>query len=395
MVTLDRALRRRPNAGQRVSGHRSPSCMNQDRPIPTNNNPLEPQAPQVTHRVQIEITWKSILRLLVGVLLIYAAVLLWPICRLLILAVLIAVALYPMVRWAVRKGWPQWVGLWLASATLLVVVVGCLAIIAPMALRQAAALGENLPKLREQILVHLPSHGFVRDALEASMGPGTVADSRAMLDRTMVLLANALGRLVNFAVVIVLAVYLMADGRGALKWLIVFFPAAEREKISQALGHVSQLISAYVAGQFLISALAAMYLFVVLELLGVPMALLLGLVAAICDIVPIIGFCVAVILAMVMGLSISPATAALIFALYGAYHLFENFFIMPRVYGKKLKLSKLAVPVAIAAGGLLAGMVGAIAALPLVAAYPVVERLWLAPKLAPDTVKAHQERTAS
>jgi predicted PurR-regulated permease PerM len=359
-----------------------------------NERPLETQAPQVTHRVQLEITWKSVLRLLLGVLLAYVAMLLWPICKLLVQAILIAVALYPMVRWAVRKGWPRWAGLLLASATLLVIVVGCLAIIAPMAFRQMGTLGENLPKLREQIIAQLPPQGMMREALETSMNPGTVADSRLVLERTLVVVETALGGLVHFAVVIVLAVYLMADGPRALKWLIVFFPVAEREKISHALSQVSQLISAYVAGQFFISALCALYLFVVLLLLEVPMALLLGLVAGICDIVPIIGFCVAVILAMVMGLSISPITAVLVFVLYGAYHLFENFYVMPKVYGKKLKLSKLAVPLAVAAGGLVTGVVGAIVALPLVAAYPVVERLWLASRLAPDTVKAHQERTA-
>jgi len=187
---------------------------------------------------------------------------------------------------------------------------------------------------------------------------------------------------------------LMADGLRAIKWLIVFFPAGEREKISQALGQISHLISSYVTGQFFISVLAATYLFIVLKLLGVPMALLVGIFAGICDILPIIGFFLAVFLAMAMGLANSPTTAALIFVFYGAYHLFENFFIVPRVYGKKLRLSKLAVPLAVAAGGLVAGVVGAIAVLPIVAAYPVVERLWLAGKFEPDTVKSHEERRA-
>jgi len=226
------------------------------------------------------------------------------------------------------------------------------------------------------------------------MSPVTVADSRVVLERALVVVGTTVTGLVHFALVIVLAVYLMADGPRALKWLIVFFPVTERGKISQALGQVSELIFAYVGGQSLISALAATYLIVVLEVLGVPMALLLGLVAGICDIVPIVGFCVAVSLAMVMGLSVSPTTAVLVFVCYGAYHLFENLYILPRVYGKKLKLSKLAVPLAVAAGALVAGVVGAIAVLPLVAAYPVVERLWLAPKLAPDTVKSHEERSA-
>lgn len=358
------------------------------------DSPLPSQPPQEAHRLLLEISWRSIFRLLLAALLTYAAILLWPIFKLLVLAILIAVALYPIVLWANRRGWPQWIGLLLASLTLVVVIVGCVAILAPMLFRQMSALGDSLPKLKHQIITQLPSYGPVREALENSMSPGTLADSKLILERTVLLVKATLGGLVYVVAVVALAVYLMADGLRTIRWLIVFFPAGEREKISHALSQISRLISSYVTGQFFISVLAATYLFIVLKLLGVPMALLLGIVAGICDILPIIGFFLAVFLAMAMGLANSATTAALIFVLYGAYHLFENFFIVPRVYGKKLRLSKLAVPLAVAAGGLVAGVVGAIAVLPIVAAYPVVERLWLAGKLEPDTVKSHEERRA-
>ena len=347
------------------------------------DKPPEPQDLNVTHHVQIEITWKSILRLLLGGLLAYVVVLLLPILKLLVLSILLAVALCPLVRWAHRKGWPRWVGHTLATATLVVVVVGCFAILAPMVFRQASSLGENLPRLRDRIIAQLPASGPLHQALQHTMSPETVADSKLVLQRAMLVIETALGGLVSFVVVMALAIYLIVDGPRTLKWLIVFFPAAQRDKISEALGQISRLISSYVAGQFLISAFCATYLFLVLIVLGVPMALLLGIVAGICDILPIIGFFIAVFLAMVMGLTVSPTAAVLIFLFYGAYHLFENFYIVPRVYGKKLRLSKLAVPLAVAAGGLVGGLVGAIAVLPIVAAYPVIERLWLASRLSP------------
>jgi predicted PurR-regulated permease PerM len=344
-----------------------------------------------TQKVQLEITWKSVIRILLGVLLGYLAVLLWPILKMLILAILIAVALYPLVRWVERKGWPRWVGVSVASTTLLAVVAGCLVAIGPLALRQAATLNENLPAFREQILSQLPQSGAVRQALENAMDAGTVADSRLVLQRVMLLLETTASGLFRFMAVIILAIYLLGDGPRAFKWLIVFFPMKEWQKISQASGQVADLIFAYVAGQLLVSIFCATYLFLVLVVLRVPMALLLGVVAGICDVVPIIGFCVAVALAMLMGLTVSPGTVLLVFVLYGSYHLFENFVVTPRVYGKKLRLSKLAVLLAVATGGLVAGLVGAVAVLPLVAAYPVVERLWLAPKLAPETLKAHED----
>ncbi len=328
--------------------------------------------------------------MLVAGLLTYIGILVWPVFKILLLAILIAVALYPLVSWFTRKGFPEWAGLLVASALMVIAVAGFFILVAPLLFRQLAGLGENLPRLRDQMIEHLPRAGVLHEALQKGMTAGTVADSRLVLERVLVLVERTLGGLLNLVVVMVLAVYLMTDGPRVLKWLIVFFPLNQREKISQALVQVSHLISSYVGGQLLISALAATYLCLVLKLLGVPMALLLGIFAGVCDILPIIGFLAAVFVASAMGLAVSPATAVIVFIAYGAYHLFENFFILPRVYGKHLKLCKLAVPLAVAAGGLVAGMVGAIVALPLIAAYPVIERLWLGPKLAPDTLKAHE-----
>lgn len=345
----------------------------------------------VRRRVLVIITWKSIFRILLGILLAYVTVILWPLFQLLILAVFIAVALYPIVGWVLGKGWPRWVGLVLASATLLVVVVGCFAVIGPVVFREASTLGENLPQLREQILSHLPASGLLREAMENGISSGAVANSRLLLERALALLQTTVGGLFHFVVVIVFAIYLMVDGPRSVKWCSAFFPIGNRQRISQTLGQLAELISAYVAGQFLVSVLCAAYVFLLLTLLHVPMALLLGIIAGILDILPIIGFLLAVCLAMAMGLTVSPTTALLVLVLYGAYHLFENFYVLPKVYGKKLRLSKLAVPLAVAAGGMLAGVVGAIAALPMVAAYTVGERLWLAPALEPDTIKEHEQ----
>jgi predicted PurR-regulated permease PerM len=72
------------------------------------------------------------------------------------------------------------------------------------------------------------------------------------------------------------------------------------------------------------------------------------------------------------------------------YHFIENYFIAPKVYGTELRLSNLAVLIAFAVGAELAGVIGALLALPIAAAYPAVERIWLSERLAPDTVETHQ-----
>lgn len=341
-------------------------------------------------RLELEIGWRTILRVLLGLLLAYGAILLWPIVKMLAIASLFAVALHPIVAWVKRQGGPAWLGLLLASATLITIILGIAAVIAPMALQELNLLGTNLPRIREQMMAHLSSSGVLRQALETGMSPGTVADSRLVLGRVLLLLETTVGGIVYFAVVVALAVYLLGEGSRAVQWLVAFLPAGERDKVFETLAQISGLVSAYVVGQFTVCLFCATYLFFVLSFLGVPMALLVAVFAGICDIVPVLGFVLAAALAMVMGLTISPGTSGLIFVLYGAYHLFENLLIVPRVYGRKLHISKLTVPLAIAGGGLVAGVVGAIVVLPIVAAYPVVERLWLAPRLKPHTVKAHE-----
>jgi predicted PurR-regulated permease PerM len=85
------------------------------------------------------------------------------------------------------------------------------------------------------------------------------------------------------------------------------------------------------------------------------------------------------------------STAVLVFVLYGAYHLVETYFIVPKVYGDRLRLSTLTVLVSCMAAGLVAGVVGAIAILPIVASYPIIERIWLRRHLEADTVIKHDQ----
>jgi len=81
--------------------------------------------------------------------------------------------------------------------------------------------------------------------------------------------------------------------------------------------------------------------------------------------------------AALMALTVSPTKALIVVAGYTAYHLLEFYVIVPKVYGSKLKLSTLAVLVSFIAAATLSGIVAAVAILPLVAAYPALERLWL------------------
>jgi predicted PurR-regulated permease PerM len=339
-------------------------------------------------RLLLDVSWKSIFRVLTGILLAYLAVVLWPLLELIILALLIAVAVYPIVRWSCRKGSPRWVGLLLASGALVTGVLVFFLLLGPMVIKQSGAFIENLPKLKEEITSHLPESGVLGRLV--NRGFSSFSEATPLLEKAMKLGKSTVVGIFNFFVVLVVAIYLMIDGPRLYKWLLAFFPVEQRRRIAVAVPEVSDLIFSYTTGLFITASLCATFVFLLLTILHVPMALLLGVIAGVFDILPIIGLFLSVLPSMAMGLTVSTTTAIIIAVCYVAYHLFETYVIVPKVYGKKLQLSTLTVLLALMAAALVAGVPGAIMILPIVAAYPVIERVWLAPKLEPDTVEKHE-----
>ena len=80
----------------------------------------------------------------------------------------------------------------------------------------------------------------------------------------------------------------------------------------------------------------------------------------------------------------------MVIAFYLVFNAVENYFIAPKIYGRELEMSKLAVLIAVAVGGQLGGVMGALLALPVAATYPTIERIWLRDRLGDDTVEIHK-----
>lgn len=173
------------------------------------------------------------------------------------------------------------------------------------------------------------------------------------------------------------------------QWLLAFLPTSERVKASAAFVEIAQVVAHYMIGQIITSALCGVYAFLVLFFLHVPNAPMLAALAAVLDVLPLIGFFLFTIPAIAVALTVS-STAALIVAIcYGAYKVAEDYFIVPYVYGNALKLSTLTLLLSCLVAGAIAGVIGIIIILPIVASYPVIERVWLKPHLQRDTVERH------
>ena len=170
--------------------------------------------------------------------------------------------------------------------------------------------------------------------------------------------------------------YLLIDGRRTYEWLAAFAPPRLRPRVDATAEGAREVIAAYVRGNVVTSAICAVATWVFLAALKVPAALLLALLAGILDFVPVIGIFLSAAPAILLGLTVSSGVGVAVAVFYAAYNVVENYWLQPRVYGRMLRLSDLAVITAFLVGAELGGVLGALVALPLVAMYPVVERVW-------------------
>ena len=91
-----------------------------------------------------------------------------------------------------------------------------------------------------------------------------------------------------------------------------------------------------------------------------------------------------------MASTVSPLVGLLMISLYLAHHVIEHHMIGPRIYSSRLRLSTLALLIALAAGTELAGMAGALLALPIAAVYPSVARVWLREPFGDEAIAEHE-----
>ncbi|MBA3708963.1 MAG: AI-2E family transporter [Planctomycetes bacterium] len=338
---------------------------------------------------ELRVPWTTILKLVGALILVVVAIKLFHFGMLVMLAVLLAVTLFPLVVAMRNRGLPHGIAVGLVGLGLALVVVGLLWLIVPPMLEQGEALVRNLPEVRERLHGFLPTNGPLARLTEQSLEGTAMPDPPTVLKHAMAWGKAAIGGVTEIGLVLVISIYLVLDGERTYTWLLPYLPRKHRGKMHETAYEVSQVVFAYMAGQFITSLLCAAFTFVVLTVLHVPAALILSVLAGILDILPVLGFFLSIIPAVLLALTVSPTTAMLTAGFYLLYNVFENYLIVPKVYGNRLRMSTLTVLLAVLVGGILAGVTGAIIVLPLVASYPIIERIWLKEFLGRDVVKEH------
>ena len=310
---------------------------------------------------------------------------------LVLVAAVLAVGLDPQVRWLQRRrlsrGW--------AVTVIVLVSVGLLALfgwlVIPAAVRQTQQLASHgLDSLdRAQHATGFLGTLQQRYDLAQRLTETTTQLPAFALNKVPGVTASATSIVFRLLTVAVLTVYFLVGlprGQAAASALL----AGQRTHgdrnvriLEESLGRIGR----YVSGNLLISVIAGTLAFAVLELLDVPFAAALGFWVAIADLVPSVGAMLGAVLCVLVALfSSGPHAAAIVAVYFLVYQRIENYFILPKIMSKAIDLSAPTVIVTLLVGASLAGLGGALIALPIAAAVKVMLReVWPAGPTTPVT----------
>lgn len=207
---------------------------------------------------------------------------------------------------------------------------------------------------------------------------------KGALTYSLALVSSIVGSVTSLVIGVTIAFYILLDGRRMREAWKRLLPASWRATADEAEAIVTHVLAGFIRGQILVAAIFGVLVGVGMTLLGMPYPLLLGLQAAFFELLPTVGPILGAIAPTILALSLPfPHVLWVLIYFFGAQQL-ESTFLVPRISGEAVGLHPVAIIVAIFAGFEVDGVIGALAAAPVVGvAYALFRRYaapWSVPK---------------
>lgn len=288
---------------------------------------------------------------------------------LLYVSALLAIVFGPVVQWVANLR----VGRWqpfrrIAILILLVAVAGVFALFGflafPPVIRDLQEFSKEMPA-RSSLLLEKIQHIPFINQLDSDQIYTRFQDFASK--GTAYILASLkdwAGELANIIAGFVLTIYLIHDGDRVYRWFLSFFPAENRERLDLTLQRAYVRMGKWLLGQGSLMLVLGITSTIVYLSLHVRYAYALGALTGLLNIVPILGASICIVLALLVAAIDSWGRVLGVAIFYAVYLQIENSFLTPRIMQRRVGLPGLAILVALLLGADLAGVVGAMVAVP-------------------------------
>ncbi len=316
----------------------------------------------------------------VGVLVAYASFLgirnAGSILVLIFVAMFLAIGLNPAVtrihRWGLPRGAAVAV---VALVGLALLAAGIYALVPPLVTQTAELIG-NIPDYirnlqRNETINDLVQRYDILNRVQGAVNASTVGDT---LGGVVGAAGLIFGTIFNVLTVVVLTIYFMAAFERIKRGAYRLVPRSRRERVSLLTDEILTKVGAYMAGALAIAVLAGVSTWVLVMILGLGYPFALAVVVAVLDLIPQIGATLGAVVVSLVGLASSLTAGIACAVFFLIYQQVENYLIYPNVMRRSVKVSDVAAVVAALLGAALFGVIGALAAIPMVAAVQLIGR---------------------
>jgi predicted PurR-regulated permease PerM len=295
------------------------------------------------------------------------------------ISALVAIGLSPLVNELERKRLmrqrvPRWAAILVIYLCIVAALIAVAAMVIPAVVMQARDLAREFPRLLHQAQQWLINHGVLTREISAqeAVQTASVSDAQDYLQFVANAVLGVIGGVFGLITVLVLAFYLLVDSSSLILVFLRLFPREKRPQVNDACRRVTNKISAWLGGQLLLSGIIGSTAALGLFLMGVPFFWVLALVAAIGEMIPIVGPILSAVPAIAVALSVSPTLALGVIVFFFAQQQLENHLLVPKIMQRQVGISPVFVIIALLIGGSLLGVMGAILAVPTAAILQVL-----------------------
>jgi len=184
--------------------------------------------------------------------------------------------------------------------------------------------------------------------------------------------ANVAGGILGVVTILILTFYILVDSANLRESLLRLVPKERRARADMAAREVTIKVSAWLGGQLLLGVTIGTTSAIGLWALGIPFFYVLALISGIGEMIPVVGPILSAIPAIAVAATVSPQKILLVIIFFIVQQQLENHILVPKIMSRQVGVSPVTVIIALLIGGSLAGIVGALLAVPSAAILQVV-----------------------
>ena len=325
--------------------------------------------------LSINITSGSFVKAILLVLLVALLYFLRDIVMIVLTAIVIASSVEPGIQALMRRKLSRLLSVVLVYTGIAGVFLGIIFLFVPPVLGDTAGLLNGIPEQLSAINISEATHGLipfgnVGDALSSADILKNI--SQALGDSTggaLTTLSVVFGGIASFVLIIVFAIYFSVQETGVDDFLRVVTPVKHQVYVLNLWKRSQDKIGKWMQGQIILALIVGVLLYLGLTILGVPYALLLAVLAALFELIPIFGQFIAAVPAVLIAFGAGGVTEALlVVGLYMVVQQFESHLIYPIVVKKVVGIPPLLVILALLVGYKLLGFLGVLISVPIAGA---------------------------